>query len=200
MNKKFALVWGIAILATVAVITVLQLIQPYKYRGALIDPALPAPEISLPATTGDTFHLSEQTGKVVLIFFGYASCPDVCPTTLADLKQVKARLGQDAGSVQVVFITVDPDRDTLDKLSAYLKLFDQKDIGLSGSFEQLEPVWREYGVYRQIDSQSQTEAGYLVDHSSRLYLVDPQGNLRLTYAYGTLPDDIAADISHLLKQ
>lgn len=200
MSKKFALVWGIAILATVALITVLQLLQPYQFRGVLIENPLPAPEIELPASSGDTFRLTDQRGKIVLLFFGYTSCPDVCPTTLSDLKQVREQLGDEASQVQVVFITVDPERDTLERLSSYLSLFDPADIGLTGSLEQLEPVWVGYGVYRAVDTTTQTATGYLVDHSSRVYLIDQQGNLRLTYAFGTLPEDIAADIAQLLKE
>jgi protein SCO1/2 len=200
MNKKYALVWGIAIIATVALITILQLLQPYKFHGALIENPLPAPEIELPASTGGTFRLSDQAGQIVLIFFGYTSCPDVCPTTLGDLKQVRRQLGDSSDQVQVVFVTVDPERDTEEKLAAYLSLFEQGDIGLTGTIEQLEPVWQAYGVYRAIDTTSQTEAGYLVDHSSRVYLVDQQGNLRLTYAFGTPPEDIAADVEYLINQ
>ena len=200
MNKKYTLVWGIAIIATVALITILQLLQPYKFRGALIDPALPAAAIELPVTTGGTFRLSNHAGRIVLIFFGYTSCPDVCPTTLSDLKQVRETLGEDADQVQVVFITVDPERDTLGRMADYLSLFDQGDIGLTGDIEQLEPVWQAYGVYRAVDTASQTAAGYLVDHSSRVYLIDQQGNLRLTYTFGTPPEDIAADVAYLLEE
>jgi protein SCO1/2 len=108
-------------------------------------------------------------------------------------------LGEDAENVQVVFITVDPERDTQERLSSYLTLFDPDNIGLTGTDDQLEPIYREYGVFREIDTESQTEAGYLVNHSSRLYLIDQQGNLRLTYPFGSLPEDIAADIDYLLK-
>ena len=121
MNKKFIIIWGTAILLTVAVITILQLNQPYKYRGALIESSLPAPEIQLPASNGDTFQLADQSGKIVLVFFGYTSCPDVCPTTLSELLKVQQILGEDAAFTQVVFITVDPERDTQDRLAADVK-------------------------------------------------------------------------------
>jgi len=199
MSKKFLIVWGIVIAATVALITILQLLQPYKFRGGLIDPAIPAAPIELPASTGIDFSLSDYQGKVVLLFFGYTSCPDVCPTTLGDLKRVGDILGEDAGQVQVVFVTVDPQRDTQDRLASYLSLFGDDYIGLTGSEEQLELVYQAYGVYRAIDTTTQTATGYLVDHSARLYLIDQQGNLRLTYAYGAFPEDIASDVAYLLK-
>jgi protein SCO1/2 len=200
MNKKFILVWGIVILITVVVITFLQLNQPYKFRGALIESPLPAPEIYLPSSNGGNFRLSDHQGRIMLIFFGYTSCPDVCPTTLSDLKLVQQLLQDQAALTQVVFITVDPERDTLERLSAYLSLFDPDSIGLTGSNQQLEQVWRDYGVFREVDTTSETATGYLVNHSSRLYLVDQEGNLRLTYAYGTEPEDIASDIAELLNQ
>jgi protein SCO1/2 len=199
MPKKFTLIWGGAVVAAVLIVTVLLLNQPYQFRGALIDPALPAPEIKLSASTGGTFELSSQTSKIVLIFFGYTSCPDVCPTTLSEMKKVRQFLGKDADMVQVLFITVDPERDTQERLSSYLSLFDPQNIGLTGTDGQLGQVWRDYGVFREIDTESQTEAGYLVNHSSRLYLIDQQGNLRLTYPYGSLPEDIAADIDYLIE-
>jgi protein SCO1/2 len=199
MPKKFTLIWGGAVVAAVLIVTVLLLNQPYQFRGALIDPALPAPEIKLSASTGGTFELSSQTSKIVLIFFGYTSCPDVCPTTLSEMKKVRQFLGGDAERVQVIFITVDPERDTQERLSSYLSLFDPQNIGLTGTDGQLGQVWRDYGVFREIDTESQTEAGYLVNHSSRLYLIDQQGNLRLTYPYGSLPEDIAADIDYLIE-
>lgn len=200
MPKKFALIWGGAVFAAVIIVTILLLKQPYQFRGALIDPANPAPEIKLASSNEGTFELTSQTGKIVLIFFGYTSCPDVCPTTMSEMKQVRQLLKDDAEKVQVVFITVDPERDTQERLASYLSLFDPENIGLTGTTEELEAVYQEYGVFREIDTASQTEAGYLVNHSSRLYLIDQQGNLRLTYAFGTEPEDIAADIAHLLKQ
>jgi protein SCO1/2 len=143
--------------------------------------------------------LSALRGKVVLLYFGYTSCPDVCPTTLADLRQVRSMLGDKGQDVQVVFITVDPDRDTPDRLQSYVSAFDPSFLGLGGSLSDLEPVYRSYGVYREIDKNGDSAGGYSVTHTARVYLIDPQGNLRLTYSFGTLPEDIAHDIRVLLK-
>ena len=170
------------------------------WRGIALDSAPPKPDFALTDANGDPFDFrSETDGYVTFLFFGYTSCPDVCPTTLGDLKQVRQQLGEDGEQVQVVFVTVDPDRDTQVRLADYLSLFDPTDIGLTGSEEQLMPVYQAYGVYRAIDTTTQTATGYLVDHSSRLYLIDQQGNLRLTYTYGTQPEDIASDVANLLK-
>lgn len=173
--------------------------QPYQYQGSLIDPASPAPDFSLPSTAGSTFHLAEQRGKAVMIFFGFTHCPDICPTTLNDFKQVKKQLGDKAEQVEFVFITVDPERDSLEVISEYVSIFDPAFIGLSASEDTLAPVWDKYGVYqekREVDSA----AGYLVDHTARIYVVDPLGNLRLTFPQGMAPEAMADDISHMLSE
>ena len=137
---------------------------------------------------------------MVLLFFGFTSCPDVCPTTLSDFKQVRQRLGKDADRVSFVFITVDPDRDTPERMAKYASGFDPSFIGLSGDEAQLGPVWKAYGVYRQLKKASADDTAYEVEHSTQLYLVDASGNLRLTYSYGTPVDDLLQDIRFLLKK
>ena len=200
MNKRILLV-GISLVALVALaVVVVVLTSDYQFEGVLIDPAQPAPPINLMGSNGQEFHLEDYQGKVVLVFFGYTSCPDVCPSTLSDMKQVMAALGDLADQVQVVFVTVDPERDTVEKLGSYIGLFDARFLGLTGDEEALGQAWSGYGVYREIDTESQTAAGYLVNHSSRLYLINPEGKLALTYSFGTLPEDIAKDIKHILKE
>lgn len=169
------------------------------FRGTLYDPALPAPEIVLSQGNESSFQLSEMRGKVVLLFFGYTSCPDVCPTTLSEMKQVMADLGVDADQVQVVFVTVDPERDTPQKLQEYLSIFNPAFIGLSDSMDKMEKTWSDYGVYREIEQLPNSASGYLVTHSARVYLIDGDGNLRLSYSYGTPKDDFVHDLKILLK-
>lgn len=169
------------------------------FRGTLYDPALPAPEIILSQGDESRFRLNDMRGKVVLLFFGYTSCPDVCPTTLSELRRVMAGLEADVKQVQVVFVTVDPERDTPQKLKEYVSLFDPAFVGLSGSLEELQTVWREYGVYREVQPMPNSATSYLVNHTARVYLVDSDGNLRLSYGYGTPTDDILHDLKILLK-
>jgi len=188
---------GLGVLAVI-VIALLTLSPPYQIRGSVIEPSYPAPEVELSDSQGQAFSLKDQRGKIVLMFFGYSSCPDVCPTTLADLKQTRAYLEEDADATQVVFITLDPDRDTPEKIQAYTSLFAPDFLGLSGSMEDLEPIWKAYGVFREIDEETITAAGYLVSHSARIYLIDQEGSLRITYTFGTPPEDIAKDIQYLL--
>jgi len=190
---------GVGALLGLALIAAIVLARPYTYRGSLIEPPLPAGDFTLTRGDGSPYRLSDQKGKAVLIFFGYTTCPDICPATLGEMKQVRARLGEQAEQVQFVFITVDPQRDTPERIGQYAAAFDPSFTGLSGSEAELEPVWENYWVYRAINQQD-SAAGYLVDHSTRTYLVDPGGNLRLTFAFGTPVDDILQDVRHVLKQ
>ena len=170
----------------------------YQYNGSLIEPAVQAPEISLTNQDGQPWVLKGQKGKAVIIFFGYTSCPDVCPTTLSLFRQMKELLGKQADNVDFVYITVDPERDTPEKLKANLAAFDSEFIGLTGSIEELEPVWKSYGVFHQ-KVETESASGYLMDHSATTYVINPDGDLRLTYPFGMDVGQIVDDIKHLLK-
>ncbi|MDO9085697.1 MAG: SCO family protein [Anaerolineaceae bacterium] len=186
-------------IAIVAVIFGIIIEKPHTFHGSVIDPAVRAPNFSLESSQGGVYNLQTKTGKFVLIFFGYTFCPDVCPTTLYEMKEIKARLKDKAEKIDFVFITIDPERDTQVQLSRYLDSFDQSFYGLTGSVEQLESVWKEYGVFREIQ-ETDSPIGYLVDHTTRLYLVNSQGELEITYLYETPIDDIVADLNYLIKK
>ncbi len=133
---------------------------PYQYEGSLYDPPRPLSGFSLPEAGGSTFNLSDYQGKVVLVFFGYSHCPDECPTTLAQLKQVMQKLGGDAAQVQVLFVTVDPERDTPDRLIEYLANFDSSFIGLrTTDSAQLQQVMSQFGAFAQIELASRRRDG-----------------------------------------
>ena len=189
---------GLAVLAGMTLLVVSA--QPYALHGSVIDPAISAPTLPLPATNGSTFDLAQQKGKLLLVFFGYTSCTDVCPATLAQLRQVVDQLGKQSGAVQVVFVTVDPQRDTLEKMQSYVSAFHSDFIGLTGTSGQLDPVWKAYGVYHEIQPNSAQPDNYTVDHSTFVYLIDPKGQLRLTFPLGTNVDDMVQDIRYLLKE
>lgn len=173
--------------------------QNYTYQGVLIDPPAEAADFSLNDQNGNSFRLSDQHGKVVLIFFGYTNCPDVCPVTLSEFKRIKAQLGDQADQVRFVFITVDPERDTQERMMTYLNNFDSTFIGLSGDRAELEPVWKAYGVYQERRDLG-SAAGYQVDHSARIYVIDQQGHWRLNYAFGMEIEKITKDLEHLIKE
>lgn len=201
MDRKiyFVGLGALLLIAAVAASTFL-LSRPAGFRGASFgEPFPPAPEIELTQTNGELFRLTEQRGKIILLFFGYTSCPDVCPTTLAELKQVLDKMGDKANSVEVVFITVDPERDAPEKIRKYLDHFSSSFIGLSGSQAELEKVWSDYGVFREVVKEENTALGYIVNHTARVTLIDAAGNMRLSYGFQTPVDDIVHDLKLLLK-
>ena len=199
MDKKLMWIGG-GILALVAVVAALSIIfaKPPSFRGTLYGEPFPsAAEVELTKADGSIFRMSEQRGKIVLLFFGYTSCPDVCPTTLAEMTKVMNELGVASQNVQVVFVSVDPRRDTPEKIQEYASRFNSTFLGLSGTQEELEPIWQGYSIFRaEVDSDS--AMGVIIDHTARLYLIDPEGNLRLSYAYATPVEDIVHDIELLL--
>ena len=170
-------------------------------RSGAFDPPRPAPEVALPSTRGAEFRLSRQLGKVVVLTFGYTSCPDICPTVLAELAQVRERLGRAAKRVQVVYVSVDPERDTPARLRAYTEQFDRTFLGLTGPMDQLAPVWKTYGVSvvrRELPGTK--PAMYLIHHSASVFLIDPTGRLRVMAPFGTRVDDVVHDIRTLLEE
>lgn len=173
--------------------------KPDNFRGTTYaEPYPPAPQIALDRATGAKFDLSQTQGKVVALFFGYTSCPDVCPTTLAELKQALEQLGPKADQVQVLFVTVDPERDTPERVQEYVNHFNPNFIGLSGSESELAKVWNEYGVYREV-VKGTSAAGYLVDHTARITIIDQQGNLRISFPFDAPVKDVAHDLNLLLR-
>lgn len=200
MNIRKAVLLGVAILAGIGIVyATMTYARPYAYQGSLIDPPAPAPDFELIDQHGQPYRLSDQKGKVVLIFFGYTHCPDVCPVTLTDFKQIKAQLGNQSKDVAFLFVTADPERDTTEQLKKYLENFDSDFIGLTQERSLLEPVWKDYGVF-QAKVESDDPDNYLVDHSARTYTIDKNGNLRLTYLFGTSSEVIAEDVVHLLNE
>lgn len=174
-------------------------LRPYQFMGSKIDPPAPAGDFSLTDQHGDTYSLAAAQGKVVLVFFGYTHCPDVCPTTLAEFKQVHEKLGERAEQVDFVFVTIDPERDTSERLAQYLPVFGDWVYGLTGTMDELQPVYQKFGVVRN-KVESGSAAGYLMEHSTRTYLIDRGGNIRATYLFGTTPDSMLQDTLYLLKE
>ena len=173
----------------------------YEYKGTVYDPPQPIPDFSLrSAQTEKPFHLSDLHGDITLIYFGYTFCPDVCPTTVLDVKKALDLMETGRDRVHFVFISVDPDRDTPEKLRTYLSAFDPAFIGLSDDFPKVEMVMKPFGASAKKETGSETAAGYLMSHTARVFLVDPDGNLRLSYAFMFKPEDMAADLTHLLAE
>ncbi len=157
-----------------------------------------AKEFELTDHNGQTRHLSDFKGKVVVMFFGYTQCPDVCPTSMAELAEVKKLLGADGDKLQGLFVTVDPARDTPEVLKGYMENFDPTFLALYTTPEKLETLAKDFKVYyKRVNGQTPTS--YTMDHSAGSYIYDPQGNLRLFTRYGSGAKVLAADIQQLLK-
>lgn len=157
-----------------------------------------AKDFSLPDFNGKTRTLADFKGKAVVVFFGYTQCPDVCPTTMVEMANVMKQLGPQADKVQVIFITVDPERDTPELLSKYVPAFDQRFIGLVGDKAATEKVAKDFKVfYQKVPGK---EAGsYTVDHTAGSYVFDPQGRIRLFIRHGQGTEPIVHDLKQLLS-
>ena len=154
-------------------------------------------DLGLADPDGRARSLSEFRGKAAVVVFGYTQCPDVCPTTLADLASAVKRLGTDAKRVQVIFVTVDPKRDSGELLREYVPAFDPSFIGLRGDAASTERVTRDFHVYAQ-ERRGATPDSYTVDHSAQSFVFDPKGRIRLVFGYGMKPEAMAADLRKLL--
>lgn len=201
MNNKTILVGVLAfVLVGITALGVFLFSPPAGLRGAAYDkPYPPAPEIALTRDNGSTFRLSEMRGNAVLVFFGYTGCPDVCPTTMAELKTVMDKIGaQKAQNVKVLFVTVDPKRDTPQRVQEYANHFNKDFIGLSGTESQLAQTWNAYGIFRQVTDET-SDTVYGIDHTARVTLIDQDGNLRSSYGTDTPVEDYVHDLNLLLK-
>lgn len=148
--------------------------------------------------TGKPRRLEDFRGKAVVVFFGFTRCPDVCPTTLADAAQAMKQLGPDADRVQVLLVTVDPERDTRKALADYVTAFDPRFLGLVGDLEATRRAAKEFKVYFE-KRPGKTPDGYSIDHSAQSYVIDPQGRLRLFVRHDRIAEDLADDLRVLLK-
>jgi protein SCO1/2 len=200
MSRK--LLVSLGVLAVFAVATAIFINassgDAYAFAGGEIKPARAAAPIDLTDQNGQPFTLDQVDGKVALVYFGYTTCPDLCPTTLSDFTAIRAELGEQADQVEFVMVTVDPERDSSARLKEYLGFFDDSFIGLRGDDAQTQSVKESYGVVSNRVEYPESATGYLVDHTSLIYVIDQQGRFRLTYPYGTDPALIVADLQHLI--
>jgi protein SCO1/2 len=141
--------------------------------------------------------LEDFRGKLVIVFFGFVNCPDVCPSTMIDMKGAMDELGEQADQVQVVFITVDPERDSQELLAQYVPAFDKRFLGLRGSLEETKSVAREFKVFFS-KVPGTTEGNYTIEHTAASYVFDPAGKVRLMIRNGVGAKTIAADLKQLL--
>ena len=172
--------------------------QPH-FNGVDLTGAKYARELQLPDIDGRSRSLADFKGKVIVVFFGYTQCPDVCPTTMAELAQVKKTLGADGDKVQGVFVTVDPERDRPELLKAYLGSFDPSLVALRGSEAQIKQAAQEFKVY-YAKMPGKTPESYTMDHTAASFVFDPQGRVRVFERYGIGAEALSQDIRVLLAE
>ncbi len=177
--------------------------RPHDFAGTVVQSPEPAYDFELLSAEGPV-RLSDFRGKWVLLFFGYTYCPDVCPTTLADLARVMELLGKDAEKLQVIMISVDPKRDTPERMATYVQHFHPSFIGLTGTDEQIREVATRYGIFYNYP-EGQEKEGYPVEHTASTLLINPEGYLKVVFPPtfgpdGITPEQMAADLKYLLRR
>lgn len=168
------------------------------WYGELLVPPQPAPKFELIDQYERPFRLQDQEGNVVVLFFGYTNCPDICPATLLYYTRVKRELGVLAEDVRFVFVTVDPEHDTPEHLERFVGRFDPSFYGLTGDPDEISQVARDYGVYVERMEDNTSPTGYWIVHGTLSYVIDSEGNLRLAHPFGVKPEHIAEDLRKLL--
>jgi protein SCO1/2 len=168
-------------------------------KAGVFDPPRMAPDFTVRGSDGKELKLSQYRGKLVLLEFGYTSCVDVCPVSLAMLADARKQLGAQAAQLQVIYVTVDPERDTPERMKNYLRAFDPTFVGATGTPQQMERVRRDYGITATKKMIEGSKTDYVVGHSSYLYFVDRKGSLRALLPFGRTASDVVHDATLLLK-
>jgi protein SCO1/2 len=171
--------------------------RPYTFHGMVMQSPQPAPDFTLTTHQGQTLRLSDLRGRIVVLYFGYTFCPDVCPATLSEWAKAMRLLGDKADQVQLLMITVDPERDTPAKMADYVSHFDPRFLGLSGSPDEIARIATLYGVYYR--KHEEGGENYLVDHTATQTVIDKNGYVKLIFPFGTNAEDIAADLRYMLR-
>lgn len=172
--------------------------RPHTFHGTVIQSPDPSYNFTLTSVNGDVSP-SDYRGKIVLIYFGYTFCPDICPATLASVAQALRDMGTKAEDIQLIMVSLDPGRDTPEKLAEYVAHFHPSFIGITGTQAQLDEVASLYGIYYQ-KTQGSDASGYLIDHTATLLVLDREGYLKLVFPFGVTPQEIADDLKYMLKQ
>lgn len=196
--KTLSFIALLLLLSSGALVAADQNTEAASLKSGVFNPPRMAPDFSLPSSQGGDFTLSEQLGKPVVLSFGFSHCPEICPMTLMTLTEVKHQLGALGDQVEIVFMTVDPERDNAERLREYLTNFHPDFIGLTGAPERLAKVREVYGI--STEREDYGEGRYEVHHSSYIYLVDRKGLLRSLVPFGTGPNDIVHDLKILLQE
>lgn len=189
----------LSIIVTILVmIAGVYLLRPHTFHGTVIQSPEPSYDFTLTSVDGDV-SLSDFRGKIVLIYFGYTFCPDICPGTLGNVAQALRNMGTQADDVQLIMVSLDPERDTPEKLAEYMGHFHPSFIGVTGSKEKLDEVAALYGIFYQ-KAEGSDATGYLIDHTATLMVLDREGYLKLVFPFGVTAEEIADDLKYMIRQ
>ena len=190
---------GIGVGLGVLYLLIRPLFGPSEWHGMVIQSNQPVTNFTLTGTDEEPVSLIDFRDKVVMLYFGYTFCPDVCPATMVELRDAMEILGERSEDVQVIMITVDPERDTPEVLGKYLAHFDDAFIGLTGTSDELLAVTAPMGIFFERHEGS-AASGYLIDHTATVAVLDKEGKLRLIYPFGITGEEIAADLKYLVRE
>ena len=187
------------VIGLVAVVVLWNAVRPHTFAGTVMQSPQPAYDFTLTGPGSQPVRLSDLRGSVVLLFFGYTACPDVCPTTLYEMRDMLDALGRRAEKTRVVFVSIDPEKDTPQRMQAYLANIDPAGrlTGLTGEIDTLNEIAAQYGIFFQKRPYNDS-GGYLIDHTATVLLVDEDGYLRVVYPYGTPGAAIAGDVAYIM--
>jgi protein SCO1/2 len=197
MNRQ-AVLFSILVVLFIGGLFAYQSLLPPVMNGSAIEPPVAVGDFTLQSGNGPV-TLSQFKGKYVILYFGYTSCPDVCPTTLATLRESISRLGGKSAEFQVIFVSVDPGRDSPEYASTYAGRFDNAFLGLTGTQAEIDTVARQFGIFYQLNPPDDS-GFYTVDHTASSLVLDRSGNLALTWPYGLQADQIEDDMKALLRK
>lgn len=186
----FAIILGLA--------TGIYFFRPHTFHGTVIQSPETSYDFTLTGGNGDV-SLSDFRGKLVLIYFGYTFCPDICPATLGNVNQALKQIGSKAEDIQLIMVSLDPQRDTPEKLEQYVAHFNPTFIGITGTQEQVDTVTSLYGIFYEKKEGSEATS-YLIDHTATLMVIDREGYLKLVFPFGVTADEIADDLKYMLRQ
>jgi protein SCO1 len=197
MNRQTILFASLALLF-IAALFVTQTLMPPRMNGSVIDPPLVVDDFTLHSVAGPV-SLSDFRGQYIILYFGYTSCPDICPDSLAKFREALSKQGERASEVQVIYVSVDPGRDSIEYCDVYAKRFSPDFLGITGSEAEIAAVTAKLGIFYQLNPPD--DGGfYTVDHTASALILDRQGNLILTWPYGMTPDQMEDDLRALLRE
>lgn len=165
-------------------------------HGAVFEPPRVLEDFSIPSSEGENFTLSEHRGEVILLYFGYLACPDFCPTTFGELRGIYRELGEPEDRLKIVFVTVDPERDSLERLTNYVHAFHEDFIGIRAEGAELDALKTQFGI---VAERNYSGESYTIDHTASLFLIGVNGELEAQYLYGTDYELILQDLRHILE-